>query len=227
MTKPYYETELGKLYHGDCLEIMPKLEPVDLVLTDPPYSKEFNWVWAFLNKHSPKTIKENGHLVSLLGHNQVPIAISELSKTMTYWWICGLENKRSNKLFGKNVIIKFKPAIWFLKGKRKRENNGYFPFDFISAKNIEFKAAKEWHEWGQPETFFNNFIENLTVSYSEILDPFFGSGTTAIACERLNRRWIGIFTEEQNGRRNKSDHENADPGDRRDRDRQHDQPGLN
>ena len=35
---PYYETELGKLYHGDCLEIMPELEPVDLVLTDPPYN---------------------------------------------------------------------------------------------------------------------------------------------------------------------------------------------
>ena len=29
---PYFETELGKLYHGDCLEIMPQLEPVDLVL---------------------------------------------------------------------------------------------------------------------------------------------------------------------------------------------------
>ena len=36
--KPYYETELGKLYHGDCLEIMPHLEPVDLVITSPPYN---------------------------------------------------------------------------------------------------------------------------------------------------------------------------------------------
>lgn len=35
--KPYYETELGKLYHGDCLEIMPHLELVDLVVTSPPY----------------------------------------------------------------------------------------------------------------------------------------------------------------------------------------------
>ncbi len=34
---PYYETDLGKLYHGDCLEIMPLLEPVDLVLADPQY----------------------------------------------------------------------------------------------------------------------------------------------------------------------------------------------
>jgi len=35
--KLYYETALGKLYHGNCLEIMPQLEPVNLVLTSPPY----------------------------------------------------------------------------------------------------------------------------------------------------------------------------------------------
>ena len=33
----YYRTDLGVLYHADGLEIMPLLEPVDLVLTDPPY----------------------------------------------------------------------------------------------------------------------------------------------------------------------------------------------
>ena len=34
----YYESEYGKLYFGDCLEIMPSLqEKVELVLTDPPY----------------------------------------------------------------------------------------------------------------------------------------------------------------------------------------------
>ncbi len=38
MLKPYYETDLGVLYHGDCLEIMPELEPVDLVFADPPFN---------------------------------------------------------------------------------------------------------------------------------------------------------------------------------------------
>jgi len=35
--KPYYETKLGKLYCGDCLEVMKGIESVDLVATDPPY----------------------------------------------------------------------------------------------------------------------------------------------------------------------------------------------
>ena len=30
-----------------------------------------------------------------------------------------------------------------------------------------------------------------------ILDPYLGSGTTAVACERLNRKWIGIEIEEK------------------------------
>jgi len=39
MIKPYYETELGKLYHGDCLEIMRELESdsVQCCVTSPPY----------------------------------------------------------------------------------------------------------------------------------------------------------------------------------------------
>ena len=35
--KPYFETDRGKLYHGNAVDIMPELEPVDLVVTSPPY----------------------------------------------------------------------------------------------------------------------------------------------------------------------------------------------
>jgi DNA modification methylase len=38
MTKPYYQEEGITIYHGDCRDILPHLDPVDLVLTSPPYN---------------------------------------------------------------------------------------------------------------------------------------------------------------------------------------------
>ena len=38
VASPYYQTELGSLYYGDCLQILPDLGPVDMIVADPPYS---------------------------------------------------------------------------------------------------------------------------------------------------------------------------------------------
>ena len=35
--KPYYDQDGITIYHGDCRDVLPTLDPVDLVLTDPPY----------------------------------------------------------------------------------------------------------------------------------------------------------------------------------------------
>lgn len=37
MIKPYYQDEYATIYHADCRDVLPRLEKVDLVLTDPPY----------------------------------------------------------------------------------------------------------------------------------------------------------------------------------------------
>ncbi len=39
MTKPYYSDDTVTLYHGDCRDILPELDEVDHVITDPPYSE--------------------------------------------------------------------------------------------------------------------------------------------------------------------------------------------
>jgi DNA modification methylase len=36
--KPYYEHGGISIYNADCLEVLPSLPPVDLILTDPPYN---------------------------------------------------------------------------------------------------------------------------------------------------------------------------------------------
>lgn len=41
--KPYYQDDLITLYHGDCYEMLPQIQPfVDLVFMDPPYGHNQN-----------------------------------------------------------------------------------------------------------------------------------------------------------------------------------------
>lgn len=35
---PYFERDGITLYHGNCLDLLPELSDIDLILTDPPYS---------------------------------------------------------------------------------------------------------------------------------------------------------------------------------------------
>ena len=90
--KPYYETPLGKLYHGDCLEIMPQLEPVDLVLTDPPYgTTACKWdlivpidlMWAQLKT----IIKKNGVIAIMAMQPFESVLISSKIKMFKYCWV--------------------------------------------------------------------------------------------------------------------------------------------
>lgn len=38
MSAPYYDDGQITIYHGDCRDILPTLEPVELVVTSPPYN---------------------------------------------------------------------------------------------------------------------------------------------------------------------------------------------
>jgi site-specific DNA-methyltransferase (adenine-specific) len=40
MIRPYYEDGAVTLYHGDCREVLPLLDSVDHVITDPPYARD-------------------------------------------------------------------------------------------------------------------------------------------------------------------------------------------
>ena len=45
MIEPYYDEDGITIYNADCREVLPYLEPVDLVLTDPPYGVAYETAW--------------------------------------------------------------------------------------------------------------------------------------------------------------------------------------
>jgi hypothetical protein len=58
MTKPYYADDSVTLFHGDCREVLPNLEAVDLVLTDPPYG--INYVSNYSVGRGARPITNDG-----------------------------------------------------------------------------------------------------------------------------------------------------------------------
>jgi DNA modification methylase len=86
-------------------------------------------------------------------------------------------------------------AIWFSKQK--------YHINFLSQdemKQVFYGNIGSKHSDHPTEKYFW-MINPLIIRHSQecdtVLDPFAGSGTTAVACEKLNRKWICIEKDER------------------------------
>ena len=74
--KPYYEHEGITIYHGDCRDILPNLEPADVVFTSPPYLNQRDY-----------------ELVCFCWDDVVPVALSMVPKTAQVFVNLGLVHR--------------------------------------------------------------------------------------------------------------------------------------
>ena len=58
-------------------------------------------------------------------------------------------------------------------------------------ENMKNKEIRH-HPTQKPVDLFAWILKNYSNESDVIFDGFLGSGTTAVACERLNRHWIGV-----------------------------------
>ena len=202
MIKPYYEEEGITLYHGDCLEIMPQLEDksVDLVLTDPPYGANRDYEnddlsevnhREFVNKYlseSKRITRDN--LVIIIGVKyQKPVTMWLFNNMHYCWEFCWW--KSNGMLNGKATFSKFEKVLWFAKngGTYYRQKPEY-----TDVWNIPIRPDKNNFGHPTPKDIkgINRILNLLSKPNDLILDPFLGSGTTAVACKELGRKCIGI-----------------------------------
>jgi len=199
--KPYYETKLGKLYHGDCLDILPQLEPVDLVLTDPPYGMNNNVDSSRFSGGTAGHIAQRGnggrfkeniigddkpfnpeHLLNfkkviLWGANHFS---KKLSVGTTLVWI-----KKQDSGFG--AFLSDAEIGWMNTG------HGVYCFKDLSLLST---TRDRLHPNQKPIPLLMWCIEKAKID-GVICDPYSGSGSTLVACERLNRKWIGCEISEK------------------------------
>lgn len=216
--KPYFETELGKLYYGDCLEIMPELDSVDLVLTDPPYiglrgglkatltsgvagrrstQRTVGDPWnANLKWFNPAWELSKKGMIVFCSFHGVGVLQNENSIALISWY-------QRNAMPSMNNVPQYKTEFaWVYKkepGLKWRKLQTFYNIPRLQSgcmakERIVDRSGKAIHPTQKPIALMMQILE---IEPRDILDPFIGTGTSAIACERLNRRWIGIEIEEK------------------------------
>jgi len=195
--EPYYQDSHCTIYHADCRDVLPHLEPVDLVLTDPPYG--MNWDGKITRGKNGTGSKEKtvSYGKTIKGDNQPFDPSPWLTFPHVIFW--GFQHFASSLPVG-SVLV------WI---KRYDEGYGSFLSDADLAwmsgghgvycrrdVSLQGESKNRLHPTQKPLSIMKWCIEK-SKSEGIILDPFMGSGTTLRAAKDLGRKAIGIEIEEK------------------------------
>jgi site-specific DNA-methyltransferase (adenine-specific) len=182
---PYF-----KLYCDDIRNYKNILQPecADWVITDPPYSKKFLWVYDILSEFSSYVLKPHGALIVMVGQSYLPEIINKLSKHLKYIWTLAYltPGGQSPYIWKVKCNTFWKPVLLFAKDEYLGDSFG----DVI--KTSVNNNDKRFHKWGQSEEGFDMVFEKFVFPGQTIIDPFVGGGTTAVVALKRGCNFIGI-----------------------------------
>ncbi len=161
-------------------------DSISLIFTDPPYAEEYIHLYEDLAIHASRVLREGGSLICYVGHYAIGKIINMMeSQGLEYHWIISVDHSGpSASVFGKGVLVGWKPMLWFTKGK-------YTPVEFVKDKIKSEFQGKELHKWAQSTVESDYFIKHLTIENEIIYDPFVGQGTFGVSAVKLKRQFIG------------------------------------
>jgi DNA modification methylase len=208
--EPYHREEAGVIYCGDCRDILPLMPKVDLVLTDPPYgigiiggSKAFGSIGgskAFGSIGGSKIVKANRY---------APIYGDDMKIDL----VPILAASKDQIIFGGNYFELPITKSWLIWDKKTKNNwndnfsDGEMAWTSLSQPLRIFRYLfmgcltqgeqdKRCHPTQKPLALMK-WCLGFVLESKLILDPFLGSGTTAVAAKELGRKFIGIEISEE------------------------------
>lgn len=187
-----------RLILGDCLDVMPLLGRFDAVVTDPPYGIGFPYASYDDTRESLRRLVDGmfscreqfGRMVILCG----PTQIHEYPPCE---WV-GAVTWNTTGSFGKFGFSQWTPVLLYgedipgfgsVNGVTKTDT-----YQINGGGSVGFQRDKtqKLHTCPKPINIMVQMVQRYSEADATILDPFLGSGTTLVACQKLGRAGTGI-----------------------------------
>jgi site-specific DNA-methyltransferase (adenine-specific) len=183
-----------RLYHCGFqdLEKVAEISPASAaaIVTDIPYGADFLPQFPDLVKFAARVLVEGGLFVTLSGKMYLDKVMAELGKHLQYGWIhASVWQGEGNVIYPRQVISRWKPVVIYTKGKWRKIGR------WTDVTMVP--KEKDWHDWQQPLAEVELLVRYFTQPGQLVIDPCGGAFTTALACKRLGRRFIGCDVEKE------------------------------
>jgi site-specific DNA-methyltransferase (adenine-specific) len=192
------KVQIGRatLYHGDCFTIMPTLEPVAAVVTDPPYCIGFTYrsyddaprrYHDLMTRLVPELtrITEAGPCFVW----QSPLKADQWHQYFPKGWRIVAACKLYPQRPGKRNCLSWDPVI-FWSGRSRIHDELPTDWHLADLRPYDGYAGDNPVPCPRPLPQVEFICHNIRAT--SILDPFMGSGTTGVAAVRAGKRFVGI-----------------------------------
>jgi hypothetical protein len=163
---------------------------VKAIVTDPPYGNDFFPQIAGLAEFASRVLVDGGFFVMLMGKLKLDKVVEALGKHLQYGWVhASTWQGEGNVIYPRQVISRWKPILIYTKGKWPKI--GRWTDVTVGTKQ------KEWHDWQQPLEEVELMVRYFSHLGDLVVDPCGGAFTTALACKRWGRRFVGCDVEKE------------------------------
>ncbi|MBA7499248.1 Modification methylase DpnIIB [subsurface metagenome] len=206
--KPYYQDKWVTIYLGDCREILPELpnSSVGLMITDPPYGiGKAEWDYVDFRKLLSELRDEFMRLSVEGGLGFIWFPKKEIYKldNLGFSYDVFIETKNFAQKRATDILIDcWCPILMLRKGDYARAldregcKNWFMINTANTADNVDNPRMVK-HPTAKDMRLSEYIISGCSKRGEVVLDPYLGSGTTAWAAKKLNRKCIGIETKEE------------------------------
>lgn len=191
------------IYQGDCIDLLPKIERVDCILTDPPYG---DGAGVGYGQHD-KTIEGNDD--PLLNCSMLRLAYHCLRKNGTIYNFTTWKHEDFLRAYvGRYTNLQLRHSVVWDKGMKmgadfriaherilvlEKGKPSYRRKDYADVQRHAMpQHTADTHPHEKPLGLLKGMLLHSTNPGDTVLDPFMGSGSTGVACALMGRKFIGI-----------------------------------